>query len=182
MNKTDNMVLHYRETKDKITLDKIAKSTQGLVYKFGKGFKQVPTSELNSIFGIALMKALKNWKEDGQAKFTTFLSTIIVNELRMHIRGKQQCFENGVAQQFDYFEEIISEEDVTSEVEYKVIIDSVIDNFDNEKTRQALKMYYDGYLIEYIVKHLGIGRTSFYADLKTFKQEIREGLLNDNEV
>lgn len=180
--KIDNMVLHYRDTKDKTTLDKIAIDTQALAYSIGKSFKGVKTCDINSLFGIALMKAIRNWKEDKQTKFTTYLTMVITNELRMHIRGKQHEFECGILQQVDYFDNIVSNEDVLSNAEYKTIVDRAIDNFESEKTRQALKMYYDGYLIEHIVRELGLGRSSFYEDLKVFKQEIREGLLNDNEV
>lgn len=174
----NDMVITYQKTSDRALLDEIVKNTYGLVNKFGKSFK-IPVEERNSLYGVALMKALRNWYSEGRASFTSYLSAIIINELKMYLRKKQMRFENDMLQELEEhgFEHILAD-DLHISVEHKYIIEEVIESFPKEKTRQALHMLVNGYNVEFIVKHLDIGRTNFYADLKQFREDIKEEFRN----
>ena len=177
-----NMVKQYRDTKNRVLLDKIAKATEKIIYKFGKSFKGVPSSELNYIHGVSLMKALQHWEEDGRACFTSYLSTIIINELKMYMRNKQSRFEDEMLNEINNeccLANIVHAPDDVTILEYEYIVNDIISRFKKKSTQKALRMYIDGHKIEQIVNDLGIGRTNFFYDIKQFKSELREELEND---
>lgn len=177
MNVLDEKVCTYKITKSRVLLDEIVNDTNKLIYVFGKRYKKVPSTEYNFIFGVALMKALNTWNKDGQASFTTYLSTIIINEFKMILRRKQYHFETCVLQESEKhpFEDIIEDKDNLNVIIYEDIVNDVIKRF-KEPTQMAIKMYLDGHKIENVVKELKIGRTNFYTDLKQFKNVLGEEL------
>ena len=174
-----SLVINYKETKDRVLLDKIAEATQKIIYKFGKSYKGVPTSELNSIYGVALMKALDNWNVDGRACFTSYLSTIIINELKMYLRSNQTKFENNVLNEMGNvgLANLIVSSDDESIIIYENIVNDIINEYEKERTREGLRMYAKGHKIEEIVNVLNLGRTNFYYDVKTFKSKLMEEIL-----
>ena len=176
------MVIAYQNTNDKACLNMIAESTIKIIYKFGKSYKNVPKEELNYIFGIALNKAVTKWNPSGQASFTTYLSTIIINELKRYLRDcvrqKQKNFENSVLQELDVFgfDKMLKASDDLSILLYEDIVNETLSKFEKDETKKALLMYLEGHKIESIVKTLNIGRTNFYYNLKQFKAYLREEL------
>ena len=177
-----SLVINYKKTKDRVLLDKIAEATQKIIYKFGKSYKNVPKEELNYIFGIALNKAVTKWNPSGQASFTTYLSTIIINELKMYLRDyvrqKQKNFENSALQELDVFgfDKMLKASDDLTILLYEDIVNETLSKFEKDETKKALLMYLEGHKIESIVKTLNIGRTNFYYNLKQFKAYLREEL------
>ena len=176
----EDMVIQYQNTKDKRLLDDIAKGTIKIIYKVGKSYK-VPIDEMNYLFGIALIKGVNKWNKDGLASFSTYLTTIIINELKMYLRNKQCQFEGTMLQELEdhCLSQIIESQDEYSILIYEHIVNDIIKGFENENTQKALQMYCEGHLVENIVKELRIGRTNFYYDLKRFKMKLREELGND---
>lgn len=181
-NEIETMVIAYQNTNDKAYLNTIAESTIKIIYKFGKSYKNVPKEELNCIFGIALNKAVTKWNPSGQASFTTYLSTIIINELKMYLRDyvrqKQKNFENSALQELDVFgfDKMLKASDDLSILLYEDIVNETLSKFEKDETKKALLMYLEGHKIESIVKTLNIGRTNFYYNLKQFKAYLREEL------
>ena len=181
-NEIETMVIAYQNTNDKAYLNMIAESTIKIIYKFGKSYKNVPKEELNYIFGIALNKAVTKWNPRGQASFTTYLSTIIINELKRYLRDcvrqKQKNFENSTLQELDEFgfDKMLKASDDLSILIYEDIVNETLNRFEKDETKKALLMYLEGHKIESIVKTLNIGRTNFYYNLKQFKAYLREEL------
>ena len=131
----DKLVIKYNKTKDKRVLDEIVEKTERLSYKLAHDYK-IPVSDINYIYGIALMKALDKWDSEKGTLFTSYLMTVMQNELKMEWRKKQERFERNIQTYgiFFYVEDFYYDED-------NIIYDILLNDNKNKKTKWEVKTW-----------------------------------------
>ena len=95
VNIVDKLVIEYNKTKNKRVLDEIVEKTERLSYKLAHDYK-MPVNDMNYIYGVSLMKALEKWDSKKGTLFTSYLMTVMQNELKMEWRKKQERFEHNI--------------------------------------------------------------------------------------
>ena len=179
-NIVDKLVVEYNKTKNKRVLDEIVEKTERLSYKLAYDYK-MPISDINYIYGIALIKALDKWDSRKGTLFTSYLMTVMKNELKMEWRKKQEHFERNVQSYgiFFYAEDSFFDED---SIIYDILLNDTINKtIDSENMRKAIKMFVDDAKVKDITKNCNVGRTNFYNKLNNFKNIIREEV-EKNEI
>lgn len=179
-NIVDKLVIEYSKTKDKRVLDEIVENTKRLSYKLAHDYK-MNVDDINYIYGIALIKALDKWDNRRGTLFTSYLMTVMKNELKMEWRKKQEHFERNVQSYgiFFYAEDSFFDED---SIIYDILLNDTINKtIDSENMRNAIKMFVDDAKVKDITKNCNVGRTNFYNKLNNFKNIIREEV-ETNEI
>ena len=172
-NIVDKLVIEYNKTKDKRVLDEIVENTKRLSYKLAHDYK-MNVDDINYIYGVSLMKALEKWDSKKGTLFTSYLVTVMQNELKMEWRKKQERFERNIQTYgiFFYVEDFCYDED---NIIYDILLNDTIEKtIDNENMKNAIKMFVDDAKVKDITKNCNVGRTNFYNKLNNFKNIIRE--------
>ena len=173
VNIVDKLVIEYNKTKNKMVLDEIVEKTERLSYKLAHDYK-MPVNDMNYIYGVSLMKALEKWDSKKGTLFTSYLMTVMQNELKMEWRKKQERFERNIQTYgiFFYAEDFCYDED---SLIYDILLNETIEKtIDNENMKNAIRMFVDDAKVKDITKNCNVGRTNFYNKLNDFKNIIRE--------
>ena len=172
MNKIDKLVLEYRETNDRNLLNDIVEKTEKLSFKIAHKYK-INIDDIKYHYGVALMKAIKKWDKDKGVLFSSYLITVLMNELKMEWRKKQDKFEREICLYANFFnDEFIYDED---SIVYDILLNDTINKtIKKSNMKKAIKMFIDDIKVNDIIEKSKVKRTTFYNNLNIFKDTMKK--------
>ena len=145
---------------------KTVEKNHNLIYQFIYDH-QLSIDEYYDILAISLCKSVEKYDESRNASFTTFTYTVMINDVRMHIRRSKNATRIPKELLLYYQDKINDDNDeefldimpddinIEEEVIFKILYESIRLN---DKEKQIINLLINGYTQVEISKIIGVGQ------------------------
>lgn len=192
----NDLVVKYRTKQEEIYLEEILKESEYLVLhlinKYSPLIQTLESTDLKSEARMIIMYAIKNFDENRNAKFTTYLYRIleyhfikIVRNQRTQKRNMKSFsfFEDQINDKGFTFHDVISEGDTEDEMYDNYRVDTMLDYVERILSKEEFNLY-KRYIYGESVQELARTEDTKYETMRNkmsyIRRKIKEGKKNTN--